>query len=213
MKFLYNNIYYDVIIEKKNNKNIYIRVKEDLKIYITCNYLVSKSALEKLIEDNKTSIINMIEKQQSKNNHKKEEQNSLLGNKIDIVYCNLFKKPVFEENKLYVTDIKMKDKWFIQKAKTIFKERIDYYYNLFEEEIPYPKLKIRVMKTRWGVCNRRDNSITLNLELIKKDIKYLDYVVVHELSHFVHFDHSKLFWKEVSKYCKDYKIIRTELKE
>ena len=69
------------------------------------------------------------------------------------------------------------------------------------------------MKTRWGVCNRKNNSVTLNLELIKKDHKYLNYVIVHELSHFVHFDHSRLFWQTVSKYCPEYKIVRKELKK
>ena len=83
---------------------------------------------------------------------------------------------------------------------------------MFIDEIPYPKLKIRTMKTRWGVCNRKDNSVTLNLELIKKDIKYLDYVIVHELSHFVYFDHSKNFWLEVCKYSPNYKELRKELR-
>ena len=40
-------------------------------------------------------------------------------------------------------------------------------FDLFEEKIPYPKLKIRNMKTRWGVCNIKDNSVTLNSKLIE----------------------------------------------
>ena len=69
------------------------------------------------------------------------------------------------------------------------------------------------MKTRWGVCNKRDNSVTLNTNLIKETIDKLDYVIIHELAHFVHFDHSKDFWNLVSKYCKEYKQIRKELKD
>ena len=74
-------------------------------------------------------------------------------------------------------------------------------------------LKIRQMKTRWGVCNRKDNSVTLNLELIKKDKSCLNYVIVHELSHFVHFNHTKEFWCTVEKYCPDYKSVRQELEK
>ena len=69
------------------------------------------------------------------------------------------------------------------------------------------------MKTRWGVCNRKDNSVTLNLELIKRDLKYLDYVIVHELSHLIHGDHSPSFWKLVEENMPDYKKYREEMKD
>ena len=69
------------------------------------------------------------------------------------------------------------------------------------------------MTSRWGVCNRKNNSITLNLELIKKDIRYADYVIVHELCHFIEFNHSKRFWDIVNKYSPDYKDIRKEMRD
>ena len=69
------------------------------------------------------------------------------------------------------------------------------------------------MKTRWGVCNKRDNSVTINSRLIEYSIDKLDYVIIHELSHFVHFDHSNNFWELVGSYCKDYKKIRKELRD
>ena len=107
----------------------------------------------------------------------------------------------------------MLNNWYKKYAKEVFKKYLDEAYYVFDEKIPYPIIKVRSMKTRWGVCNRRDNSVTLNLELIKKDPMYLNYVIVHELSHFVHFDHSKAFWGVVEKYCPDYKIVRKKLKE
>lgn len=100
-----------------------------------------------------------------------------------------------------------------KRTEQIYKQRLDYIYNLYKEDIPYPKLRIRKMKTRWGVCNRKDNIVTLNSELIKYGYQQIDYVIVHELSHFIYFDHSKNFWLQVSKYCKDYKVIRKTLKE
>ena len=69
------------------------------------------------------------------------------------------------------------------------------------------------MSTRWGVCNRSNNTITLNSELIKYGLKQIDYVIIHELSHFIYFDHSKNFWLQVSKYCPNYKEVRKTLKE
>ena len=89
---------------------------------------------------------------------------------------------------------------------------VTHMYQVFEEKIPNPKLKFRKMKTRWGVCNRKENAITLNTDLLKYDLEKLDYVIIHELSHFVHFNHSKEFWLLVEKYCPYYKRIRKELR-
>ena len=84
---------------------------------------------------------------------------------------------------------------------------------MFEEKIPVPNLKIRKMTSRWGVCNTKNHNVTLNYYLSRYDIKCLDYVVVHELSHFIHPNHSKNFWNLVSKYCPNYKECRRMLKE
>ena len=69
------------------------------------------------------------------------------------------------------------------------------------------------MTTRWGVCNRKNNTVTLNSELMKYSLDKLDYVIIHELSHFVHFNHSSDFWLLVSKYCINYKKVRKELRD
>lgn len=210
MYFNYQDKDYLVIIEKKNNKNLYIRVTSNLEIKITCNYLYSKSSIKKILEDNRKSVEKMLNKQIIKNNA--NTKYSLLGHELIIKYKDV-RKPLLEDNILTIKDDKMLDKWYKNTAKEIFKKYLDEAYYVFDEKIPYPILKVRSMKTRWGVCNKRDNSVTLNLELIKKDHKYLNYVIVHELSHFVHFNHSKKFWQTVEKYCPEYKKVRKELKE
>ena len=210
MYFEYNGYKYPVIVTRKNNKNLYIRVSDDLDVIVTCPYLYTDLLIKKVIRSNETSIIKMLNKQKTRN--EKENYDALLGKSINVIY-NDVKKPIFKDYTLIVKDDKMKDNWYLKQAKSIFKTYLDEAYSVFDENIPYPRIKIRRMKTRWGVCNRRDNSITLNLELIKKDQMYLNYVIVHELSHFVHFDHSKEFWKTVEKYCPEYKIVRKKLKE
>lgn len=212
MDFVLDGISYEVIIEKKNNKNLYIRVTEELKIKVSCPYLYTKKMIKSILEENDKSLRKMIESQKKKNKDKLKENYQLLGKPFNILYKNI-NKPSFCNNVLTVKDDEMLNKWYKIKAKELFKIYLDEAFYAFEEKIPYPKLKVRSMKTRWGVCNRKDNSVTLNLELIKKDQKYLNYVIVHELSHFVHFDHSKAFWNTVNKYCPDYKRVRKELKE
>lgn len=68
------------------------------------------------------------------------------------------------------------------------------------------------MTSRWGVCNLKNKNITLNLELSKYEMEALDYVIVHELSHFIYPDHSKKFWSLVAKYYPEYKDIRKRLR-
>ena len=126
---------------------------------------------------------------------------------------NIVKKPHLEDNTLYVKSKSDIDKWYKKQTEIVFKEHLDNVYNRFTMDIPYPSLTIRKMKTRWGVCNKKLEKITLNSNLIYMNPKYLDYVIVHELSHFIHFDHSKSFWKLVSENEPNYKIIRKEMRE
>ena len=79
MYFEYNNEKYEVIIEKKNNKNTYIRVKEDLKIHVTTSKFTPKFMIQNLINSNRNVIINMIEKQKKELN--KFSDNYYLGKK------------------------------------------------------------------------------------------------------------------------------------
>lgn len=208
MQIEIDNNTYDIEIIKKNNRNTYIRVKNG-KIVVTTNYLTSNKSIIKLINDNKKSIIDMINK-----DLKKQDKNNnfyYFGKKYDIVYG--FNDIEFSEDKIYVRDKKSLDKYINKDIMKIFMERINYWYNLFEENIPKPNLKIRKMTSRWGVCNIRNYNVTLNYMLYKYDIKCLDYVIVHELSHFIYPNHSKDFWNLVGKYYPKYKECRRMLKE
>lgn len=201
---------YHVNIIRKNNKNTYIRVNENLEIVVTTNYLTPKREIKNLLDSNADFLRKVLRK--VKHRQEKESDFYYLGTKYDIIRVP-FDNIEIEENKLYYRDDKQLEKWLKKETKKIFAERLDYCYNLFEENILFPKLKIRSMKTRWGVCNKRDDSITLNSKLIRYSLHEIDYVIIHELSHLVHFDHSKEFWETVEKYMPDYKKSVRVLKE
>jgi predicted metal-dependent hydrolase len=205
-----DKIYEVEIIKKITNKNTYIRVKDNLVIYITTNKLVSDKSISKLLEENISSISKMIEKQEKKND--KKNYFWYLGKKYDLVYTNNTKVIFGEEKAFFPKNIDL-NKWYKKQAEKIFKERLDYNYNVFSKKISYPSLTIRKMTTRWGVCNSKLKRVTLNLELIKKDIICLDYVIMHELSHFIHHDHSKKFWGLVEENFPKYKTVRKLMKE
>ena len=201
---------YKVLVVKKNNKNTYIKIKDDLTIYVTTNYLTSKREVKTILDNEKDFLRKALSRTRKK--LEKEELFYYLGKKYDIILVPFDNTEVYDD-KIYVKDVKTLDKWLKKETKRIFTERLEYNYNLFDEDIPFPKLKIRSMKTRWGVCNKRDNSVTLNSKLIKYSIHEIDYVIIHELSHFVHFDHSKEFWETVRMHMPDYKKAVSILKE
>ena len=69
MKLEIDGVVYPIVIEKKKTtKNTYIRVKEDLTIYVTTNILTRNSSINKIIDENYKAICKMIEKQKIKNN-------------------------------------------------------------------------------------------------------------------------------------------------
>lgn len=211
MKFTVDFKDYDVEIQRKvSNRNTYIRVKNDLKILVTTNTFTSDKAISKLLDENYSKVVKMIDAQLIK-----RENNQgfyYLGKKYDIVYvdyCDIS----FGDTKVFINKKLDIDKWYKKQAKEIFSEHLDLMYKNFTKTIPHPNLKIRKMTTRWGVCNIKLKTVTLNLELIKRDSKYLDYVIVHELSHLIHPNHSREFWNLVEENIGDYKKYRKEMKE
>lgn len=207
---LHDDLYNVEIVKKITTKNTYIRVKDDLTIYVTTNTFVPEREIEKLLKKSTVAIEKMINIKKKKEVYEKNFY--FLGKKYDIVYTN-DGSLTLGNNKVFLDKRIDLDKWYKKEATRIFKERFDYNYQKFSPKIPYPTLCIRKMKTRWGVCNTKDIKVTLNLELIKKDISCLDYVINHELSHLIHANHSNNFWKVVEINYPKYKEIKKILKD
>lgn len=210
MKYLVNDKYYEVVVTRKANKNTYIRLRDN-KIFITTSYFVSDKQLIKLLDQHQDFLIKNIAKIEAKK--KKDEMYIILEEKYDIIYIDDMCEVDHNNKKIYAPSLKAVDKLLLKETLALFEKRLLINYQLFEEKIPLPKLRLRKMKTRWGVCNRKDIKITLNTELLKYGIAEIDYVIIHELAHLVVFNHSQDFWKVVSKYCPNYKKIKKRLKE
>ena len=198
------------IIKKISNKNTYIRVNDDLEIVVTTSIFTTSKEIEKIINENLTSVTKMINKAKAKKDYASSFY--YLGHKYDIVYVNS-NTISFGNDKVFIGKSVNVDKYLKNEATKLFKSRLDKIYSEFSKAITYPTLTIRNMKSRWGVCNTKTHRVTLNLELIRKDIVCLDYVIVHELSHLIHANHSKAFWTLVEENCPDYKKIRKMMKE
>lgn len=97
---------------------------------------------------------------------------------------------------------KLLDEWYKDRALICFFNIINEFNKIVKRDIK--SVRIRKMKTRWGSCNAAKSYINLNLELIKKPKKCVEYVIFHELAHLVHPDHSKNFYEYLSVYMSDW---------
>ena len=89
-----------------------------------------------------------------------------------------------------------------EEARKDIPKRVEYYANLME--VDYGRVTIRCQKTRWGSCSTKGNlNFNCLLMLAPSDVR--DYVIIHELAHRKHMNHSKDFWKEVEIMIPDYK--------
>ena len=95
-------------------------------------------------------------------------------------------------------------------ALALFTQVSDAVFPLFAQVLngQRPVLKVRQMKTRWGVCVPAKRQITFSLRLAEKPREAVEYVVLHEYAHFVRADHSPAFWAVVARYMPDYKARR-----
>lgn len=209
MIFNYNDKEYEVEIIRKKNKNTYVRVRDN-KIYVTTSYFVSNGKIKRLLDENRCEIGNMIDRAKVREHRK--ELFIVFGKYYNVIYGDFERDLILEEDTIKVKNQEVLYKWIDNLVKSTFYNRLMSKFDDFEEDIPIPTLKIKPMKSRWGVCNTKTKCITLNLDLFRYDIKCLDYVAVHELAHFLEPNHSKAFWSIVEKYCPDYKEIKKILK-
>ncbi len=199
-----------ITIIRKNNKNIYFRFKEDGTLYVTCHRLVPKFEIIRLIEKDKASILRLYKKYLKT----KEQSNKFyyLGQSFEVVYDESLKNVSLDAGVIYTPNEKKLNKWLKDECVRVFEGRIDYCLSLGFTNIPPFSLRIRKMTSRWGVNNVTKRIITLNSELIKKDIELIDYVIVHELCHFYEGNHSSRFWEQVAIRYPDYKNARKRLR-
>ena len=100
-------------------------------------------------------------------------------------------------------------KQLTKKAREYLPYRLEYFAKL--HGYSYDKCRLSHANTRWGSCSS-NRTISLNIGLMKVPPVLRDYVILHELAHLNHLDHSKAFWAEVASHDKNYKLHEKRLK-
>jgi predicted metal-dependent hydrolase len=102
--------------------------------------------------------------------------------------------------------------WYLREARNYFSRRTDELVSVHSSLLPAPvSVGVRKMKRRWGTC-RTNGVIWFNRELMKKRPVLIDYVIIHELCHLVHHNHSRQYYELLERILPDYRQLRNELR-
>lgn len=123
---------------------------------------------------------------------------------------NVTLNPMTRENfELYL------DGWYRRKARAVINQSIDMWIPQFEQNgytIAKPQIKLFKMRRAWGRCYYTKGLITINLHLVKAPRECIDYIVLHELCHFVVHNHSATFHNLVAEIMPQWRTIDAQLK-
>ncbi len=216
-------------LERKQIKNINIRIHPDGKIFVSAAKKVSQKAIEDFLLSKSRFILKTVSNFNEKRKYaicEKQyvsgESFYLLGRHLrlcviqsyndvveeDGVYLNLYCK----HSNIFLQKKRLVERYFQKKCEEIFPVIIKEKYTLFQKYgIPFPSLKIRTMKSRWGSCIPSKNIITLNALLIHFSQPCIEYVVIHELCHFLYANHSKKFYTLMTVFMPEWRDRKKEL--
>lgn len=209
-------------LTRKKVKNINLRIKPDGSLCVSANIFVPMKSIEAFLASNADRIIKTIDAFETKRKNAPADKRfvngeifSILGfdKVLTLVESNKNRAEIDGDAFLIfardIIDIELKKKIFEKFEKTlcetVVKEICDRFYPTFQERgIDYPILKFRKMKSRWGSCQPKKGILTFNTRLAEFPVEAIEYVVMHELNHFLHPDHSKSFYKSLSLLMPDW---------
>ena len=221
------------INKKSNVKNITIKVKLPNTVTIVSPKSVDNKFIHDLVVSKSIWILNKLNELKNKESENPPillvdgDKIPYLGNyytlnvykEADTIKCSIiFKEDKFiakvpynmSSNDQYIKLRELLVNWYLTEGGKLIKERISIYskkLNLYPESIT-----LKEQKNSWGTCSSKGN-IYINWKILLAPLDIIDYVLVHELCHLKHMNHSKEYWSLVSTIFPNYKEKRNYLKE
>lgn len=191
-------------LQRKKIKNMYLRVKKN-EIVVSAPVHTPFSLIEAFVLKHE-SYIQKAQQQITKHDFKYQihDRVRIFGKYYNICYDHDFK---CEKDVIYIQDLQYLKKYLRQLFKKYAEHRFEMYCELLQTYFPKPILKFSYLKGKWGVCFTKKKHIALNYDLIHCHEAFIDYVILHELTHLVHPNHSKQFYYFIEKYMPNYKAI------
>lgn len=211
----------DKIIRSKR-RTLSLEITADSKLYVRAPLKTPGWVIEKAVEEKS----GWIARKQNEARLRREkyppktcdegESFVYLGKEYTLCFNNNAKKAEICGKCLVVPQKRREDiqrvitDWYINQAKLVLTKRAEYYSA--KTGLKFSSLKITGALTRWGSCSR-GAGLCFTWRLVMAPVEMIDYVVVHELCHIIHPNHSKAFWQSVENILPDYILRRDWFKQ
>lgn len=186
-----------LIIKKTSTRNARIILKPPGKIFVNVPYFYTQKNILELLQTHNDWIEKHLQKMMQNDT---KIQDILYEHKDEILIFGVWQK--IDEN---LTKKYLKKILFEYINSEVAKKGS-------EMGLEYGKINIRENKSTLGSCSQ-ENNLNFSLLLVCANPELIDYVIIHELSHIIHKNHSRSFWQCVGSYCKDWKQKRSDLKK
>lgn len=228
LSFVFETELIEFNVKYSKRKTLSIKIEPPGIITVSAPQAASEESILKIVRNRAGWILEKLHEIEAreelrKTHHYSDGEDFLylgLNYELRIIIDKTVKKPHIrlEEDLVYITindhnPDKIKaalEEWYRKKALEKVTERIEYYTPIIK--MRPNKVVVKEQKKRWGSCNSR-KELYFNWRIIMAPVKILDYVVVHEMCHMVHLNHSKNFWELVSAILPDYKERKLWLRE
>ncbi len=211
------DIEYTLTRSKRKSVSLVIR---DGKLCVKAPLKTPVESINKFILEKREWIADKIAKQKFAQDEYAKifdfDELLFFGNKYSIEYAPV-RAPEFSENIAYLplscVDINVRKKQLIKYYKTSALNFLNFQTNLVAKnnELNFSQIHLTNAKSKWGSCDSK-NVLRFNWRLILLNEDIINYVIIHELCHTVHHNHSKAFWELVGKFLPTYKYQRKKLK-
>jgi len=209
-------------LERKSVKNINLRIRSDGSVYVSANPKVANSVITEFLMKKADYIVTALDKYEELRRYADGERSfcsgesfRYLGKELRLMVSQGKNMVTVDGIYLYLTvtdttdkELKQKliRKWYDAECKVLFPTIINEVYPVFRKYgIPEPRLTLREMTSRWGSCQPKRGTISLNKRLIETPRSCIEYVVMHEFVHFRQPNHSKNFYDLLGVLMPDWK--------
>lgn len=220
----YSNTVIAYDLTRKAVKNLNLRVNSEGDVKVSIPYRVSFKSADEFVMRNAEFILKARERAKEKSKVYLDSI-SFLGKTFRLNIIPADRNSCLHtdtELRLYIKAGELQadsrqavqsalNRWEKEKGKELFPELLKKTYIRFIEsgfDIPFPSLTVRNMKTRWGSCTAGRKKICLNASLVEKPVTCIEYVICHELAHFLEQNHSADFYSVLNCVFPNHKEVR-----
>ncbi len=208
-------------IIRSNRKTLSLSINENADLVVRAPYFASYDEIQKFISEKSAWIDkkHRLIKAHLKDNENQHSRSQCLylGSLYPVKIDNNSIEPISFNGQMFTINNENREiislllkSWYKKRFMEVALPRLSYFSNKYNLKVN--QVRVKEQKTLWGSCSSKNN-INLNYLLIMASMKVIDYVIVHELVHTIHKNHSAKFWQKVETIIPNYKDSRYWLKK